>query len=199
MKTSRSTTRRSSSASRSRGRDLHVVLTKTEAKAQQARKRRSRAAACSRRWSRSTRSTRPRGTGRPAPAVSEGQQEPAFDKAIFEAKKGGLEGPVKTQFGWYVFEVDKITEARSRRSSRRRTRSRTSALRAPAEDARQVDQGVPRGVQGRDQLRGGLPGPGVQERSEGEDRHRSGLGRQPARNPQAAAAAGAPASVAASS
>src|SRR5436190_1503963 len=40
--------------------------------------------------------------------VAKGQQEPAFDKAIFAAKKGKLTGPVKTQFGWYVFEVSKI-------------------------------------------------------------------------------------------
>ena len=42
---------------------------------------------------------------------TEGQQEKAFDTAIFEAKKGELEGPVKTQFGWYVFEVEKVTKA----------------------------------------------------------------------------------------
>ena len=45
------------------------------------------------------------------PAVSEGQQEKAFDEAIFQAKKGELEGPVKTQFGWYVFKVEKVTKA----------------------------------------------------------------------------------------
>ena len=45
------------------------------------------------------------------PAVSEGQQEKAFDEAIFAAKKGELEGPVKTQFGWYVFKVEKVTKA----------------------------------------------------------------------------------------
>jgi foldase protein PrsA len=45
------------------------------------------------------------------PAVSEGQQEKAFDQAIFQAKKGELEGPVKTQFGWYVFKVEKVTKA----------------------------------------------------------------------------------------
>jgi foldase protein PrsA len=45
------------------------------------------------------------------PAVAKGQQDKALDDAVFEAKKGQLEGPVKTQFGWYVFEVDKITPA----------------------------------------------------------------------------------------
>ena len=43
--------------------------------------------------------------------MSEGQQEKAFDTAIFEAPKSKIEGPVKTQFGWYVFEVEKVTKA----------------------------------------------------------------------------------------
>jgi foldase protein PrsA len=41
--------------------------------------------------------------------VAKGQQEKALDTAIFSAKKGKTTGPVKTQFGWYVFEVEKIT------------------------------------------------------------------------------------------
>jgi foldase protein PrsA len=45
------------------------------------------------------------------PAVAKGQQEKAFDDAIFKAQKGKITGPVKTQFGWYVFRVDKITKA----------------------------------------------------------------------------------------
>jgi foldase protein PrsA len=45
------------------------------------------------------------------PAVSKGQNEKAFDDAIFSARKGEIEGPVKTQFGWYVFEVQKVTPA----------------------------------------------------------------------------------------
>jgi foldase protein PrsA len=44
-------------------------------------------------------------------AVAKGQQEPALDKAVFAADKGKLTGPVKTQFGWYVFEVTKTTPA----------------------------------------------------------------------------------------
>jgi foldase protein PrsA len=30
---------------------------------------------------------------------------------VFAAKKGDITGPVKTQFGWYVFEVEKVTKA----------------------------------------------------------------------------------------
>jgi foldase protein PrsA len=43
--------------------------------------------------------------------VAKGQQEKALDDAIFAARKGQVEGPVKTQFGWEVFEVAKITPA----------------------------------------------------------------------------------------
>ena len=45
------------------------------------------------------------------PGVTKGTQEKAFDEAIFGAKQGELQGPVKTQFGYYVFEVTKITTA----------------------------------------------------------------------------------------
>lgn len=45
-----------------------------------------------------------KGTGGKLPGVTQGQQEIAFDKAIFSAKIGQLTGPVKTQFGFYVFK-----------------------------------------------------------------------------------------------
>ena len=51
------------------------------------------------------------GAGRQAPGVAKGQQEKAFDDAIFGAKKGESTGPVKTQFGYYVFQVTKVTPA----------------------------------------------------------------------------------------
>jgi foldase protein PrsA len=44
--------------------------------------------------------------------VAKGQQEKALDNAIFNADKGKLVGPVKTQFGWYVLEVSKVTPAK---------------------------------------------------------------------------------------
>lgn len=45
------------------------------------------------------------------PAVAKGQFEPSLDKAVFSAKKSVLVGPVKTQFGYYLFKVTKITTA----------------------------------------------------------------------------------------
>ena len=46
------------------------------------------------------------------PGVTKGQQEKAFDAAIFSAEKGEIKGPVKTQFGYYVFRVTKVTAAK---------------------------------------------------------------------------------------
>ena len=92
-------------------RDLLVVLTKTEAKAQQAKAALEGGqgfGAVAKKFSIDPQS---KAQGGKLPAVAKGQQEQAFDKAIFAAKKGALTGPVKTQFGYYVFKVTKVTPA----------------------------------------------------------------------------------------
>ena len=90
-------------------RDLRIVLTKDKAKAQQAKKALESGQswkAVAKKYSIDQAS---KSKGGALPGVAKGQQEPAFDKAIFAAKKGKLTGPVKTQFGWYVFDVTKVT------------------------------------------------------------------------------------------
>jgi parvulin-like peptidyl-prolyl isomerase len=67
-------------------------------------------------------------------------------------------------------------------------------LREPAEGARHVHQGLPEGVEGEDELPQGLRDPGLQERSEGQDRHERG---SPWRRPDAAGASRRPAGAAA--
>jgi foldase protein PrsA len=92
-------------------RDLRVVLTKTKARAARADKAlRSHQswAVVAKKYSIDPAS---RSQGGRLPDVAKGQQEKALDTAVFSAPKGKLEGPVKTQFGWYVFEVTKITPA----------------------------------------------------------------------------------------
>ena len=92
-------------------RDLRVVLTKTEAKAEQARN----ALRDGQPWKKVVKQysidEASKAQAGLLPAVAKGQQDKALDDAVFQAKKGELEGPVKTQFGWYVFEVSKITPA----------------------------------------------------------------------------------------
>jgi foldase protein PrsA len=92
-------------------RDLRVVLTKTEAKAQQAKRALQSGQQFKQVVKRFSIDEASKSQNGLLPAVSEGQQEKAFDKAIFAAEKGKVEGPVKTQFGWYVFEVEKVTKA----------------------------------------------------------------------------------------
>jgi foldase protein PrsA len=92
-------------------RDLRVVLTKTEAKAEQAHN----ALEDGQSWKQVVKEysidEASKAQGGLLPAVAQGQQDKALDDAVFSAKKGALEGPVKTQFGWYVFEVEKVTKA----------------------------------------------------------------------------------------
>jgi foldase protein PrsA len=44
--------------------------------------------------------------------VTQGEEEAAFSKAIFEAPTGKLVGPVHGQFGYYVFEVSTVHQAK---------------------------------------------------------------------------------------
>jgi foldase protein PrsA len=92
-------------------RDLRVVLTKARAKAAQARAELVGGAAWAAVAKKYSIDDASKSQGGKLPAVAKGQQEKAFDSAIFNARKGAITGPVKTQFGWYVFEVDKVTPA----------------------------------------------------------------------------------------
>ena len=92
-------------------RDLNVVLTKTEAKAEEAKKALDSGdsfATVAKKYSIDQAS---KANGGKLPDVAKGQQEKALDEAVFAADKGKVEGPVKTQFGWYVFEVTGTTPA----------------------------------------------------------------------------------------
>jgi foldase protein PrsA len=92
-------------------RDLHIVLTKTGAKAKQAKAALDSGQPFKQVAKRYSIDDASKAQGGKLPAVAKGQQEKAFDEAIFSAKKGKITGPVKTQFGYYVFEVDKVTKA----------------------------------------------------------------------------------------
>src|SRR5436190_2734091 len=92
-------------------RDLEVVLTKDKAKAAAAKAALDSGqkwAAVAKKYSIDEAS---KAQGGKLPGVAKGQQEKAFDDAIFNAKKGAITGPIKTQFGYYVFKVDKVTPA----------------------------------------------------------------------------------------
>src|SRR5215203_3222519 len=92
-------------------RDLRIVLTKGEAKAKQAKQAIESGQSFAKVAKKYSIDQASKAQGGKLPAVAKGQQEKALDQAIFKAKKGELVGPVKTQFGYYVFDVSKVSPA----------------------------------------------------------------------------------------
>ena len=92
-------------------RDLRVVLTKGKAKAAAAR----RALRSGQSWKAVSNGfsidDASKAQGGKLPAQAKGTLEKQLDEAVFAARKGKLSGPVKTQFGFYLFEVTKVTPA----------------------------------------------------------------------------------------
>jgi foldase protein PrsA len=92
-------------------RDLRVILTKTKARADEAKAALQAGQgwkAVAKKYSIDQAS---KNQGGSLLNIAKGTQEKSFDDAIFKAKKGELTGPVKTQFGFYVFQVQKIVPA----------------------------------------------------------------------------------------
>jgi foldase protein PrsA len=90
-------------------RDVKIVLTKTEAQANAAKK----ALEAGQSWKAVAKKysidQATKANGGELAGVTKGQQEASLDKAIFGAEKGKIVGPVKTQFGYYVVQVEKVT------------------------------------------------------------------------------------------
>ncbi len=92
-------------------RAVDVVLTKTEAQAKAAMKEIQSGqsfASVARKVSIDPTS---KANGGLIPEVIKGQEAAPLDKAVFSATKGVLSGPVKTAFGYYVFQVTGVTAA----------------------------------------------------------------------------------------
>ena len=92
-------------------REIRIVLNKAKDKADQAKKALDSGDSWKSVAKKYSVDTQSKSQGGKLPPVSKGQQEKALDDAIFKAKKGKLVGPIKTQFGYYVLEVNKITPA----------------------------------------------------------------------------------------
>ncbi len=89
-------------------RDLRVVLTKGEAEAKKAKSEiESGKSFASVAKSKSIDPTS-KNTGGELPGVVKGEEQKALSEAVFAAKTATLSGPVKTPFGYYVFEVKAI-------------------------------------------------------------------------------------------
>jgi parvulin-like peptidyl-prolyl isomerase len=92
-------------------RDLRVVLTKTEAKADEAKAALESGESWKSVAKKYSIDEASKAQGGKQPAQAKGTLERSLDNAVFSAKKGEVTGPVKTQFGYYVFEVEDVTKA----------------------------------------------------------------------------------------
>jgi foldase protein PrsA len=93
-------------------RDLRIVLTKDKAQAARAKAALDSGQSWKSVAKKYSIDTATKNKGGKLPGQAQGQQEKALDTAVFAAKKGKTTGPVKTQFGWYVFDVTKINPAK---------------------------------------------------------------------------------------
>lgn len=94
-------------------RDLQIVLTKTEAKAKQAKAAIKSGEPWSEVAKRYSIDKASKKQGGKLPDQAKGTLEKTLDEGVFSAKKGVVTGPIKTQFGWYVFKVTKINPGKT--------------------------------------------------------------------------------------
>jgi foldase protein PrsA len=90
-------------------RSVEIVLTKTEAAAKSAKKEVESGKSFASVAKAKSIDPTSKANGGLLPEVVKGEEEAALDKAIFSTAKNLLSGPVKTPFGYYIFEVKSIT------------------------------------------------------------------------------------------
>jgi foldase protein PrsA len=92
-------------------RDLRVVLTKKKDEAQTAYNALKGGDSWSTVAKKYSIDDTSKAAGGKLPAQAKGTLDKQLDDAVFSAKKNQLEGPIKTQYGYYDFEVTKVTPA----------------------------------------------------------------------------------------
>ena len=92
-------------------RDVSLVLTKTEDKAEEAQTALEGGDSFKAVVKEFSIDKATKAKGGKLTGLTRGQQDRDLEKAAFSAPKGELEGPLKAQFGYYVYKVDKVTPA----------------------------------------------------------------------------------------
>ena len=91
-------------------RNIAIILTKTEAQAKKAKKEIESGKSFASVAKAASIDPTSKANGGLIVGVVKGQEETALDNAIFSAKPNVLSGPVKTPFGYYIYEVKSITK-----------------------------------------------------------------------------------------
>ena len=92
-------------------RNLLVVLTKTQAQAEKAKKEISSGKSFASVAKKVSIDPVSKAAGGSLPGVVKGQEQKALDEAVFKAQLNVLGGPIKTPFGYYIYEVKKTLPA----------------------------------------------------------------------------------------
>jgi len=92
-------------------RDLRVVLTKNKAEADKAKAALESGDSWKEVAKKYSIDDTSKAAGGKLPAQAKGTLDKELDDAVFSADKNELVGPIKTQYGYYVFSVSDITEA----------------------------------------------------------------------------------------
>jgi foldase protein PrsA len=90
-------------------RNLKIILTKTEAAAKKAKQEIESGKSFSSVAKSVSIDPTSKAKGGELTGITKGQEEKALDQAVFSAKKNVLSGPVKTPFGYYIYEVTGTT------------------------------------------------------------------------------------------
>ena len=115
-------------------RNLLIILTKTEAQAKKAKQEIESGKSFASVAKSVSIDPTSKANGGKLPGVVKGQEEKSLDAAVFSAKKNVLTGPIKTPFGYYIFEVQTIT-AGSQQSLKQAEPSIKSQLTATQQQA----------------------------------------------------------------
>jgi foldase protein PrsA len=89
-------------------RNILIILTKTQAQAEKAKKEIESGKSFSSVAKAVSIDPVSKAAGGSLPGVVKGQEEKALNEAIFGAKVSVLGGPIKTPFGYYIYEVKKV-------------------------------------------------------------------------------------------
>ncbi|HYM56002.1 MAG TPA: peptidyl-prolyl cis-trans isomerase [Solirubrobacteraceae bacterium] len=93
-------------------RTVQIILTKTEAAAKSAKKEVESGKSFATVAKRVSIDPTSKANGGLLKEVAKGQEEKSLDAAIFSTKAGVLSGPIKTPFGYYIFEVKSTTPSK---------------------------------------------------------------------------------------
>jgi foldase protein PrsA len=92
-------------------RNILIILTKTQAQAEKAKKEVESGKSFASVAKSVSIDPVSKAAGGSLPGVVKGQEEKALDEAVFSAKLNVLGGPIKTPFGYYIYEVKKTIPA----------------------------------------------------------------------------------------